>query len=339
MRLFSTAAGCVGLCCCAIALAQVDSAPKFEIASIRRSAPDSETFMKAHPGGRLEISRATLRALTALAYRVQPFQVSGGPSWARSEHFNLVTKATDTPTESRLFLMMQALLAERFSLELHFETKEQPVYVLVMAKIGKRAPPGLQVTTEGSCVKADVAAPPDSKACRSLGMGLNHLEAQEISMSRLAEALSQALDRKVIDRTGRAESFNVSLRWTPDEHQAIESSDAISLPPDTPAFLPRYRNSSASGSNRAKLLSTFSSSIGQRDRAKISRLSTRPILSRRVLFRTGLVRLQSLLASPAMHRVGTEERNSEPCNPEHPKTSSCGNSHELYSIPQTERTH
>ena len=233
MRLFSAVAGVVGLCC-EIAIAQVHSAPKFEVASIRKSSPDSETFIKAHPGGRLEISRATLRALTALAYRVQPFQVSGGPSWARSEHFSIITKATDSPAEGRLFLMMQALLAERFSLKLHFETKEQPVYVLAVGKIGKRPPPGLQITTEGSCVKADPAAPPDPKACGSLGMGLNHLEAQEISMSRLAEALTRALDRKVIDRTGRTERFNVSLQWTPDEHQAIESSDAISLPPDTP---------------------------------------------------------------------------------------------------------
>jgi uncharacterized protein (TIGR03435 family) len=235
MRMFTAIAGIVGLCC-EIAIAQVDSAPKFDVVSIRRSAPESEPFVKAHPGGRLEISRATLRTLTALAHRLQPFQVSGGPSWVRSEYFSINTKAVENPSEDRLFLMIQALLAERFSLKLHFETKEQPVYVLVVGKIGKRSPTGLQITTEGSCVRVDSSAPPDPKACGSLGMGLNHLEAQEISMARFAEALTRVLDRKVIDRTGRPEKFNVSLQWAPDEHQALPSSDAIALPPDTPSI-------------------------------------------------------------------------------------------------------
>jgi len=109
----------------------VDPAPKFEVASIKRSAPESETFMKAHPGGRLDISRANLRTLIALDYRLQFFQVSGGPGWVRSEYFSTDTKAAESPSEDRPFSMMQALLADRFSLKPHFETKEQPVYLLV----------------------------------------------------------------------------------------------------------------------------------------------------------------------------------------------------------------
>jgi uncharacterized protein (TIGR03435 family) len=235
MRTFTAIAGIAGLYC-RIAVAQMDSAPRFDVASIKRSAPDSETFVKAHPGGRLDISRATLRTLTALAYRLQPFQVSGGPAWVRSEYFSVNTKAAEIPSEDRLFLMMQALLAERFSMKLHFETKEQPVYVLVAGKIGKGSRAGLQVTTEGSCVRVEDSVPPNPKACGSLGMGLNHLEAQEISMARFAEALSRVLDRKVIDRTGKSEKFNISLRWTPDEHQTLPSSDAITLAPDTPSI-------------------------------------------------------------------------------------------------------
>lgn len=192
--------------------------------------------MKSHPGGKLDISRATLRTLAALAYQVQPFQVSGGPAWARAEYFDISTEATESSSEGRLFPMMRALLEERFSLKMHFETKDQPVYVLVAGKAGKKPPAGLHVTTEGSCGRVDSAGPPDPKAYGSPGMGLNHLEAQEVSMARFAEALTRVLDRKVIDRTGRTEKFNVSLQWLPDEHQALPSSDAITLPPDTPAI-------------------------------------------------------------------------------------------------------
>ena len=240
MRIFTAMAGILGLYC-EVGIAQLNSAPKFDAASIKRSAPDSETFMKAHPGGRLEISRATLRTLTALAWQLQPFQVSARPAWVRSEYFNVNTEATESPSQDRLLLMLQALLTERFSLEIHFETKEQPVYLLVAGKTRKRPPTGLQVTTEGSCAKVEETGPPDPKTWGVIGMGLNHLEAQEISMVRLAEALSRVVDRKVIDRTGRSEKFNVSLQWVPDEHQAFPSGDTITLPPDTPAVFTAIR--------------------------------------------------------------------------------------------------
>jgi uncharacterized protein (TIGR03435 family) len=227
--------------CHGVAIAQTDAAPKFEVASIKRSAPDSEAFMLAHPGGRLEISRATLKTLTAFAWRLQSFQVAGGPAWVRSEHFSIQAKAIADPGEDTLLLMTQALLAERFSLKLHFETKEQPVYFLAAGKTGKRLTTGLQVTTEGSCVRVENAVPPDPRACGSVGLGMNHLEAHEISMARLAEALSRVLDRKVIDRTGRPEKFNLSLRWAPDEHQALPTNDAIVLPPDTPDIFTALR--------------------------------------------------------------------------------------------------
>jgi uncharacterized protein (TIGR03435 family) len=216
-------------------------APTFEVASIKRSAADSESFMLAHPGGRFEISRATLKTLTAFAWRVQSFQVSGGPAWVRSEYFSIQAKAIADPGEDRLLLMTQALLAERFSLKLHFETKEQPVYFLAVGKTGKTLTAGLQVTTEGSCVRVQNTIPLDPRACGSVGLGMNHLEAHEVSMARLAEALSRVFDRKVIDRTGRAENFNLSLRWAPDEHQTLSSNDAITLPPDTPDIFTALR--------------------------------------------------------------------------------------------------
>ena len=217
--------------------------PEFEVATIKRSAPDSDPFMQAHPGGRLEISRATLRTLTAFAYRLQPFQISGGPPWSRSAYFSISAKAKDEPpSEDRVLLMIQSLLAERFSLRVHSKTKEAPVYFLVVAKSKKDASTGLQVTTEGSCVRVENSASPDPSACGSVGLGLNHLEAREITMARLAEVLTRVLDRQVIDGTGRSEKFNVSLRWAPDEHEAARaSSDAIPLPPDTPAVFTALR--------------------------------------------------------------------------------------------------
>jgi hypothetical protein len=134
-----------------------DSAPSFEVATVKRSAPDSDACMQAHPKGRLEIS--------------------GGPAWVRSEYFSSAAKAAET----------------------------RP---LVGGRSEKNTPAGLQATTEGGCVRVENAEPPDPSACASIGMGLNHLEAREISMARLAEVLSRALDRQVIDKTGRSEKLN-----------------------------------------------------------------------------------------------------------------------------------
>jgi len=136
--------------------------------------------------------------------------------------------------------MIRSLLADRFSLRVHSETKQAPVYFMVGARSAKDST-GLQVTTEGTCARVE-ATPPDPNACGSVGLGQNHLEAHEISMARLAEVLSRVLDRQVIDRTRRSEKFNVCLRWTPDEHDASRpSTDAVPLPPDTPAVFTAVR--------------------------------------------------------------------------------------------------
>ncbi len=204
-------------------------AQEFEVASIRPSAPDSPTFMQAHPGGRLDVSRATLRALMALAWRVQSYQVEGGPVWVRSEYFNVSAKAASNPDEATLLLMIRSLLKERFSLKLHTETRVAPVYFLVVDGNGTKPTPGLKVA-------ADASAPGE------IGMGQNHVEAHGISISRLAEALSMQLDRKVVAKTGRSGKFDIALRWTPDAHQAtISSTDVADVPADAPALFTAIR--------------------------------------------------------------------------------------------------
>jgi hypothetical protein len=195
MRSFTAIAGIAGLCC-EITLAQIGATPRFDVASIRRSAPDSDTFMKAHPGGRLEISRATLRTLIALAFRLQPFQVSGGPAWVRSEYFDVNTKAAVNPSEDQLLLMTQVLLRERFSLQLHFETAERPVYILVPGKTGRTRPAGLQVSTEGS---------------------FEHGRYNDASI----------MFRK---------SIQADRKFGPAYYQLALTSDAITLPPDMPSI-------------------------------------------------------------------------------------------------------
>src|SRR5689334_560377 len=130
----------------------------FEVASVKPSAPDARGMsIQIQPGGGLRVSNATLRLLLTFAYDVREFQLSGGPGWIGSEHYDIVARpdrsesAETTPVDPRKMSdgemktmaeqireRLRALLAERFQLTVHRETKEAPIYVLVVGKNGPK---------------------------------------------------------------------------------------------------------------------------------------------------------------------------------------------------------
>jgi len=121
-------------------------AQTFEVASIRPSkAEDQTNRLGPGPQGGLRAENVTALQLIAFAYSVRPFQIAGGPGWIRTDRFN-VTATPDKPEEqvsreilsSRVRQRMQALLMERFGLVLRSETREMPVYGLVLAKSGSK---------------------------------------------------------------------------------------------------------------------------------------------------------------------------------------------------------
>jgi uncharacterized protein (TIGR03435 family) len=94
-------------------------------------------MMITRPGGRLSVVGATLKMLVGAAYRVRDFQVIGGPNWINAGRFDIEAKAEQGANirdgETGL-LMMQSLLADRFQLKIHKETRELPLYELVVAR-------------------------------------------------------------------------------------------------------------------------------------------------------------------------------------------------------------
>ena len=115
------------------------SQPAFEAASIKSSKGDMDQF-RVSAGG-IDVRDFTLGALIQTAYGVQSFQISGGPAWLESDRFNIVARSTGAPSRQQTNLMLQTLLAERFHLALHRETKELPVYHLIPAKSGSKLTP------------------------------------------------------------------------------------------------------------------------------------------------------------------------------------------------------
>jgi bla regulator protein blaR1 len=203
---------------------QTESAPlTFEVASIKPSAPDFHgTMFQSQPGGGLRVTGATLKTLLAIAYNVREFQITGGPGWINSDRYDIVAKSEhsagpenvpDDPRkltdEQRKTLQeqmeqrLQALMAERFRLSVHRETKEQPVYALVVSKGGSK----LQPAQEGGPVRTQWLR--------------NQITGEGVQIQMLTPALASILGRPVIDKTGLTGNFDFKLEWTPDPSQGF----------------------------------------------------------------------------------------------------------------------
>jgi uncharacterized protein (TIGR03435 family) len=160
------------------------------------------------------------------AFGLQGFQISGGPSWYQTDHYNIEAKGDGKPaTREQVFLMLRALLEDRFQLKYHRETRELPVYALSLAKGG----PKLPQPTDSSCTVLDPNAPPPPPAARGqlsarpCGVASVMLERAsrasggKIQMAEMVRVLSMIMDRPVIDRTGYTGTFDLQLDFTPDE--------------------------------------------------------------------------------------------------------------------------
>ncbi len=213
------------------------SGPQFEVASIKPSAPGQPgMFIRMAPGGRLNINNMPLKEMIVMAWRIQPFQISGGPAWMDSAHYDISAKPEDAPKRGDIPLMLQSLLADRFQLKFHRETKELSVYALVLSNKDGKLGPGLTETKEGSCTPIDPTKPPPAPepgklptlGCGGMQMGPGMAKGVGIPIANLIPMLSRILGRTVIDKTELKGNFDISMQWTPDDSQAQQ------FPPDGP---------------------------------------------------------------------------------------------------------
>jgi uncharacterized protein (TIGR03435 family) len=178
---------------------------KFEVASIRPGNPEiNRVGIQFMPGGGLQASNVTLKALITLAYDVQPQQVSGGPGWMDSERFVIQAKGpggadrASREEERRLALLrLQALLAERFGLVIRRESKDISGYALVVAKGGPKL----------------VESKATANGIRQMGRG--EVSGQGVTMDMVARTVGRAVGRTVVDKTGLKGQYDVSLKWSP----------------------------------------------------------------------------------------------------------------------------
>ena len=209
--------------------------PAFDVVSVKRSPPDAGASIVDGGRGQYQAINVPLRVTITNAWSLRDHQIIGAPAWLASDRFDIVAKepaGTFTPEQRRL--MMQALLVDRFKLRAHVETREMPIYNLVLLRPDGRLGPELKPTAvncealrkERAAGGAAPAAPPgqvpninERVPCNQRGFfGPQSvtLNASGRTLEQIAATLGTYADRLVVDKTGLTGEYDMLLKFRPE---------------------------------------------------------------------------------------------------------------------------
>lgn len=230
--------------------AQTPAPPAFEVASIKPAEQPTPQAMMAGKvklgesidGNRADYGFVNIEYLITKAYGVKPYQVSG-PSWVQSERYDIVAKLPDGATKDQVPDMLKALLADRFKLAVHHETKEHAVYALVVGKNGPKL--------KESAPEAPAAADGDKPASNTMSMaptgdgrgmtvkgpmgnmkistadGALHMQSSQMSMAAFIDMISRFVDKPVVDETGLKGKYDIDIEMSMADMMTMARSAGI----------------------------------------------------------------------------------------------------------------
>ena len=196
-----------------ISLAQKSASGRFEVASIRRSAPNAQWGYDIGRGERVVFNGFLIRELVQFAWHTQAFRIATEPSWLETEHYDIQAKTEGIATEDDVRIMLRALLTERFRLSIRPEKKEMPIYTLVQAKNGSK----LIAAKQGACTPLEAYSgpqpPPETLVppicgvrqrlrTGTAGVRFMQLQGTGVTLAFFAKTLGTILDRQTEDATG-----------------------------------------------------------------------------------------------------------------------------------------
>jgi uncharacterized protein (TIGR03435 family) len=213
----------------------------FEVASVKRntSLDDRARGVGLPPDGRFLMTALPVRSLIRFAFNIQNVQLVDAPNWVDSELYDVVAKAPreqvqangQVPREA-LAAMVEGLLIDRFKLAARRDTREMPIYALVLANGNQRLGPQLRpssVDCEALDRRGERPPAPQPGAPAPCGgeLRVGHVALRGFNVKQLAANLSNWLDRPVVDRTGLKGGFDFTLDWSPDQQPQY---DAVGAP-------------------------------------------------------------------------------------------------------------
>ena len=190
--------------------------PAFEVVSVKPSPPQGGPIgigLFTYPGGRIHATSYTLRMLIHDAYNLEMYKILGGPRWADEDRFDVEAKppaSSDSskfvpanfksPPNPEMRQMLQALLAERFQLKVHTETRKEPVYALIVAKGGPK-----------------LKRPASTTVQPFVSFFPHGLSGENATMDQLVERLASIFGRPVLNHTGIQGNFDFLIDYPPDD--------------------------------------------------------------------------------------------------------------------------
>jgi uncharacterized protein (TIGR03435 family) len=198
-----------------VAFSSLAVAQGFEVASIQPTSPSEIDAIKRSgrgsmfpeqgisiSGNRVSVKGLTVATLIRAAYNLRAGQLSGEPGWSATEPFDIAASAEGALTFPQVRQMLQALLADRFQLKFHRETKEGAAYALVIAKAGPKLAPSVAAdyTTHVTAGKSEV-----------------QMAIFRASMAQLCGRLATFVGRPVVDRTELSGVFDLQLIFAPED--------------------------------------------------------------------------------------------------------------------------
>ena len=222
--------------------------PEFEVASIKPSAPGALNTVNVGihiDGSQVSCTSLSIKDYLGIAYRLKNYQLSG-PEWMASERFDINAKLPAGSVGKEIPEMLQALFEQRFQMKAHRESKDLPVYALIVGKGGvkmQEVPPdpasdnpsggrgGVNVSAGGQASGVNINYGNGS----SFAFGNNRLEGKKLTAALLADTLARFADRPVIDQTNLKGNYDFVLEFDPDDYRAMLIRSAIAagvtLPP------------------------------------------------------------------------------------------------------------
>lgn len=221
-----------------------DAPPVFAAASVKRSAPGASpmtTSVETSPGGRWSVLNATLRLILMTTYGVAREHIDGGPSWLDTERFDIVaTAGTDVPPRD-VTAMAKQLLADRFGLRVHIESRPLEVYAMVRRGElgpGLRANPACTAAMEARARGEDVAVPAEQSTPCSRGTikavdGVRQLRFTGYAIMSIIPlaGLSSELRGVIVDRTGLTGAFDIAIDYVPETPSSAGAPAASGILP------------------------------------------------------------------------------------------------------------
>ena len=238
------------------------STATFEVASVKpNKSGDQRVMMSMPPTGRVTATNIPVRLLIQQAYDVQPFQIVGGPGWIASDRFDVTAKGPEGATPEQIRPMMRALLADRFKLITHTETREMPIYHLALARADGKLGPNLKPgTIDCAAMRGRRGGPPPAPPQPGQAMecgfmvGPGNMNAGGMPMLELARALSGFVGRMVIDKTGLKGEYDFQLTYAPEGRGGLPG-----LPPGPG---PSGLDAPAADPNRPSLFTALQEQLG-----------------------------------------------------------------------------